>query len=129
MTRGGTSTGECEKGPCHECPEAALCRAEEVSERGEMTTVGYSDSDRLVYDPFAGDDDPDTTHRRFALVTTRKSHPCVLGSHSIAVGERAWMERAISGNRPVSCYVCFPCLDAAMREMGIVHRNPPTEEV
>jgi hypothetical protein len=51
------------------------------------------------------------------IVTTRKPHPCAVGSnallrpHVIPVGSRAVRETGKLDGEVVSCYWCFGCLD------------------
>ena len=83
-----------------------------------------SEDDYLRFDPFDGDRDVDIRMRTVKLVRVRKPHRCHLGigednAHDIAIGELARNERAfVDGSFWGSYYVCIPCMDRFLDEVG-----------
>lgn len=90
-----------------------------------MKPTTYTDEQRLLYDPFDGDEG-DISCRAVKIRTAKKEHPCFGGAsrgqdgHTIKPGERYRHEKAlIDGSFWGNYRLCLTCCDKWLAEMGI----------
>lgn len=90
----------------------------------EAETTEHSDAEYLRFNPFdEGKGDCRIECRKVAIVTIRKSQPCMASPlvppkykhHNISPNSRALKESAKVDGQFGTCYSCLPCLDALMR--------------
>lgn len=85
----------------------------------------HSDSLYLRYDPFEGDRDTDVECREVKIVRVRYAHACWMGMspdskpHKIKKGQRARYEHALVDGSWCGYWVCLPCIDRWLKEVGV----------
>lgn len=81
---------------------------------------GYSDAQRLAFDPFEGDRDVDVRMRSYRMVTVRKPQTCygleAKQDHVIEPGGRARFEKALVDGKWGKFYLCVDCCDRWLRD-------------
>jgi hypothetical protein len=93
------------------------------NEKCANSAITDSEGRYLQYDPFAGDES-DIKCQSVKIVTVRKDRQCWMGlgpdetPHGIPKGQRARFEKAIVDGEWCSYYVCLPCIDKWLMEIG-----------
>ncbi len=79
-------------------------------------------ADKHYIDSGYFESDEETSNNSEKIVTVRKDHQCMgleTPEHTIKKGQKAVKETAIHCDSGwVSCYVCLPCIDIWLEEIG-----------
>ncbi len=81
--------------------------------------MDYNENIYTGFDPFEGDRDVGIRNKTVKIVKTRKDHDCIgEDSHVIKPGALARFESAIVDEKWASYYMCIPCMDKWLKQIG-----------